>query len=43
MVSLREGAKIRLQRAADKTRFIRLEGYDFFARVKEAFGFGTRL
>jgi NAD+ kinase len=43
MVPLREGAKIRIQRAAEKTRFIRLDGYDFFARVKESFGFGTRL
>lgn len=39
MVLLHERQKIRIQRSKHKTRFIRLAGYDFFARVKDAFGF----
>jgi NAD+ kinase len=43
MVALHERQKIRIQRSRLKTRFIRLEGYDFFARVKDAFGFGPNV
>jgi len=42
VVPLHEGQKIRIQRSALKTRFIRLKEYPFFQRVKEAFGFGKR-
>lgn len=40
VIPLHEGQKIRIQRSKLKTRFIRLKGYDFFKRVKDAFGFG---
>jgi len=40
MEALHEKQKIRIQRSKLKTQFIRLGGYDFFGRVKEAFGFG---
>lgn len=40
MVPLQEGQKVRIQKSKLKTRFIRFKGYDFFERVKEAFGFG---
>jgi NAD+ kinase len=43
LVPLFEGQKIRIQRAKQKTRFIRFGKYDFFRRVKEAFGFGPRV
>jgi len=42
LVPLHEGQKIRIQRSKLTTRFIRLKQYDFFAKVKEAFGFATR-
>lgn len=40
LVPLHEKQKVRIQRSKLKTQFIRLSGYDFFGRVKEAFGFG---
>ncbi|MFH1825804.1 MAG: NAD(+)/NADH kinase [bacterium] len=40
MLPLLEGQKVRIEKSKLKTRFIRLKGYDFFARVKEAFAFG---
>lgn len=40
MVPVKEGQKIKIERAKIKTKLIRLKGYDFFKRVKEAFGFG---
>jgi NAD+ kinase len=40
VVPLQEGQKIRIQKSKFKTRFIRLKEYDFFGKVKEAFGFG---
>ncbi|NQT30371.1 MAG: NAD(+)/NADH kinase [Candidatus Saganbacteria bacterium] len=43
LVALHERQKIRIQRSKLKTKFIRLEGYDFFERVKETFGFGARI
>lgn len=43
MVNLHERQKIRIQRSKLKTRFIRLSGYDFFLKVKEAFGFGPSI
>lgn len=42
VISLLEGQKIRVQRSKLKTRFIRLKEYNFFERVKGAFGFGPR-
>lgn len=41
-VALHERQKIRIQRSKLKTRFIRLGKYDFFIKVKEAFGFGPK-
>lgn len=43
LVPLHERQKIHIQKSKLKTRFIRLKGYDFFARVKEAFGFGPQI
>ncbi|MBU0672909.1 MAG: NAD(+)/NADH kinase [Candidatus Margulisbacteria bacterium] len=43
LVLLHERQKIMIQRSKLTTRFIRLGEYDFFTRVKEAFGFGSRL
>ncbi len=43
MVHLHERQKIRIQKSKLKTRFIRLKQYDFFERVKEAFGFGPEV
>jgi len=40
VLPLFEGQKIKIQNSKFKTRFIRLKEYDFFDRVKEAFGFG---
>ncbi|MDD5382353.1 MAG: NAD(+)/NADH kinase [Candidatus Margulisbacteria bacterium] len=40
---LHEGQKVRIQRSQEKTRFIRLAGYDFFKRVERAFGFAARI
>jgi NAD kinase len=40
VIPLFEGQKIKIQNSKFKTRFIRLKEYDFFDRVKEAFGFG---
>jgi NAD+ kinase len=42
VVSLHEGQKIRVQKSRLKTRFIRLKEYNFFERVKGAFGFGPK-
>jgi NAD+ kinase len=42
VISLHEGQKIRVQKSRLKTRFIRLKEYNFFERVKGAFGFGPR-
>lgn len=43
MIPIRVGYKIRIQRSELKTRFIRLKKYDFFARIKETFGFGPQV
>jgi NAD+ kinase len=40
MVPLHEGQKIVIQKSDLKARFIRLGEYDFFGRVRDAFGFG---
>lgn len=40
MVPLQEKQKIQIKRSKLKTRFIRLKRYNYFGRVKEAFGFG---
>lgn len=42
LVPLHEKQKILIQRSKHKTKFIRLAKYDFFERVKDSFGFGTR-
>ncbi|MFH1361543.1 MAG: NAD(+)/NADH kinase [bacterium] len=42
-VALKEGSKIKIQKSKLKTRFIRLKGYDFFARVRASFSFGSRV
>ncbi|PIS30821.1 NAD(+) kinase [Candidatus Saganbacteria bacterium CG08_land_8_20_14_0_20_45_16] len=39
-VAVKKGEKIRIQQSKNKTRFIRLSGDQFFARIREAFGFG---
>jgi NAD+ kinase len=43
LVALHERQKIRIQKSKHKTRFIRLDGYDFFKRIKTTFGFGSRV
>jgi len=42
LIKLHEGQKIRIQKSKMKTSFIRLKEYDFFGKIKETFGFGTR-
>jgi NAD+ kinase len=42
LLPLKEGQAVKIQLSALKTRFIRLPGYDFFKRIKEAFGFGPK-
>ncbi|OGC23142.1 hypothetical protein A2291_00475 [candidate division WOR-1 bacterium RIFOXYB2_FULL_42_35] len=39
MFPIKEGQTIKVQRSKLKTRFIRLQKYDFFGRVKSSFGF----
>ncbi len=43
MLPLKVGQKVKIEKSKLKTRFIRLDGYDFFGRVKQAFGFGVRV
>ncbi len=41
VVPVRKGQVIKVGRSELKTRFIRLQGYDFFGRVKKTFGFAA--
>ena len=43
VVPLHERQKIHIQKSKFKTRFIRLKEYNFFDRIKEAFGFGPEI
>jgi len=42
-VYLKIGEKIRVQPSKLTTRLIRVNGYDFFGRVRESFAFGSRI
>jgi len=43
VLPLKIGQTVKIEKSKLKTRFIRLGEYDFFGRVKQAFGFGVRV
>ncbi|MDI6731791.1 MAG: NAD(+)/NADH kinase [Candidatus Margulisbacteria bacterium] len=42
LIPLHEGQKIRVQPSKQQTKFLRINPYDFFARIEKAFAFGAR-